>query len=131
MPCKIIAADAANGGARDQREDVAVGENDQAGTQRGEDAALELIEEIGAVHQRQSHARDGIFGEQAVNIFADEVGAAQAHGLHGEAFGFQPFGEQRDLRGAAGAVRAFDDDQCAAEFFGFYAGQRRAVEARR
>ena len=128
---QIIAADAANGGARDQREDVAVGEDDQAGAQRGKNAALELVEEIGAVHQRQRHARDGIFGEQAVDVFTDKVRAAQAHGLHGEAFGFEPFGEQRNLRGAAGTVRAFDHDQRAAEFFRFYAGQRRAVEARR
>ena len=128
---EIIAADAANGGARDQCEDVTVRENDQAGTQRGQNAALELIEEIGGVHQRESHARDGVFGQQAVNIFADEERTAQTHRLHRKTFGFEPFGEQRNLRGAAGAVSPFNNDERAAEFFGFHARKRNAVKSRR
>src|ERR1700722_17154953 len=127
---EVIASDTADGGAGDEGEDVTVGEDDQAGAQRGQDAAFELVEKVGAVHQGESHVGNGVFGEEAVDVFADEIGAAQTHGLHREAFGFEPFGEERDLSGTAGAVGAFDDHESATEFFGFYARQRRAVEAR-
>src|SRR6267143_2155806 len=46
----VIAIDAAHYAARDQREDEAVGKHDGAGTQRRQDAMLDLIEKVRRVH---------------------------------------------------------------------------------
>src|SRR5882762_4078743 len=108
---EVIAIDAANYAAGDEGEDEAVGEDDSAGAKSGNDAMFELIEEIGGVHKCEGEAGDGVFGEEFVDIAADEIGAAETAGLNGEAFGLQPFLEQSDLRGTAGAVHAFDDDE--------------------
>jgi len=43
-----------------------------------------------------------ILGEQRVNIFRHQARAAQAHRLDRETFRLEPFGQQRDLCGAAG-----------------------------
>ena len=69
----VIAIDAANDAARDQRENKSVGKHDGAGAQRGQNAVLDLIEEIRGVHQRQRQARDGVFREQLVDVAADEI----------------------------------------------------------
>ena len=74
-------------------------------------APLKLIEEIGAVHQRQGHAGDGVFGQQRVDVVGHQQRTTQSRRLHRETFRFEPFGKQRNLRRAARAVRAFDDDQ--------------------
>ena len=63
-----------------------------------------------------------------VDVAADQIRTAEAAGLDGEAFGFEPFLKQRDLGGAAGAVHAFDYDQAALDFAGVEADQRLAVE---
>ncbi len=125
---EVIAIDAANDAASDEREDEAIGEDDGAGAERGNDAMLELIEEIGGVHQGERKSSDGVFGEELVNIAADEIGAAQAAGLHGETFGFEPFLEESDLSGTAGAVHAFDDDEGAIEFAGIETDESFAKE---
>src|SRR5258707_3797284 len=88
---EVIAIDAGNHAAGDEGEDEAVGEDDGAGAEGGNDAVLELVEEIGGVHQGEGEAGDGVFGEEFVNVAADEIGAAEAAGLNGEAFGLQPF----------------------------------------
>ena len=89
---------------------------------------LDLIEEVGGVHQRKGETRNGIFREKLVDVAADEIGAAQSAGLHGEAFGLEPFLQQRDLRRAAGAVHAFDDDQRAGNFGWIETDERFAEE---
>src|SRR5258707_7940756 len=58
---EVIAIDAANHAASDEREDIAVGENHGAGFERWNNTMFELIEKVGAVHQRESQARDGVF----------------------------------------------------------------------
>ena len=68
---------------------------------------FELVEKVGGVHQSESKAGDGIFGEEFVNVAANEVGTAETAGLHGKAFGLQPFLKERDLRGTSRAIRAF------------------------
>src|SRR5206468_4474505 len=108
---EVITIDAANHAASDERENVAVGENHGAGFERRNDAMFELIEKVGAVHQRESQASDGVFCQQLVDVATDKIRAAQATGLHGEAFGLQPLLQQTDLGGAAGAVHTFDDDK--------------------
>src|ERR1700722_954663 len=108
---EVMAINAAHDAAGDEGEDEAVGENNGARAESGNDAMLELIEEVGGVHEGECEAGDGVFGEEFINVAADEVGAAEAAGLDGEAFGLQPFLEESDLRGAAGAVHAFDDDE--------------------
>ena len=90
---------------------------------------FELIVEIGRIHQRKRHPRDRVFGEQRVNIFRHQARTAQAHRLDGEAFGLQPFGQQRDLGGAAGAVHALNYDQRAAEFLIIHARKGQSVVA--
>ena len=77
-----------------------------------------LIEKVGGVHERKSEARDGVFGEKLVNVATDEIGTAQAAGLHGKTFGLEPFLQERDLRGTARTVHAFDDDEAAGDFVG-------------
>src|SRR6266404_2153871 len=84
---EVIAVNAANDASSDEGEDEAVGENDGAGAKSGNDAVLELVEEIGGVHEGESEASDGVFGEELVDIAADEIGAAETAGLNGEAFG--------------------------------------------
>src|SRR5215471_1201944 len=79
---------------------------------------LNLIEEVSRVHQGKRQARDGILGEQLVDVASDKIGPAEAAGLDGEAFGLKPFLKKRDLRGAAGAVHTFDDDETAGDFVG-------------
>ncbi len=59
---QVLAVDAANRTAGDQGIDKSVGQDDHAGTQRGDDAVFELVEEIGGIHQHQGHARHGILG---------------------------------------------------------------------
>ena len=46
---------------------------------------------------------------------------------HGVTARLEPRAQQRDVSGAADAVSAFNDDQLAAVFFLFDAGQRRSV----
>jgi hypothetical protein len=75
-----------------------------------------LIEEVRTVHQRQRHACDGVFSKQSIDVLAHQGGSSQAHRLDGEALGFQPLGQERNLSRSSGAVRAFKDDQIAAEF---------------
>src|SRR5260221_12796689 len=77
---------------------------------------FDLIEKIGGIHERKSEARDGVFGEKLVNVATDEIGTAQAAGLHGKTFGLEPFLQERDLRGTAGAVHALDNDEAAGDF---------------
>src|SRR5216683_1894695 len=108
---EVVSIDAANDAAGDKGEDEAVGEDDGAGAKGGNDAMLELIEEIGGVHEGEGEAGDSVFGEEFVNVAANEIGAAEAAGLNGEAFGLEPFLEKSDLCGATGAVHAFDDDE--------------------
>src|ERR1700675_201895 len=48
---EIVAIDAANDAAGDEGEDEAVGEDDGARAKGGNDAVLELVEEIGGVHE--------------------------------------------------------------------------------
>src|SRR5258705_912558 len=74
---EVIAIYAANDAAGDEGEDEAVGEDDSAGAKSGNDAMLELIEEIGSVHEGKSEAGDGGFCEEVVGIAADQVWAAQ------------------------------------------------------
>ena len=88
---EIVSIDAANDAAGDQGENEAVGENDCAGAKSRNDAVFELVEKIGGIHQGESEAGDGVFGEEFVNVAADQIGTAQTAGLDGEAFGFQPF----------------------------------------
>src|SRR5271165_1129381 len=128
---EVIAIDAADDAAGDQGEDEAVGEDDGAGAKSGNDAVLELVEEVGGVHEGQGEAGDRVFGEEFVNVAADEIRAAEAAGLHGEAFGFKPFLKQGDLCGAAGAVHAFDDDEGAVQFAGIEADEWFAKETLR
>src|SRR5580704_10762096 len=112
-----------NEAAGDEGEDEAVGENYGAGAESGNDAVLELVEEIGSVHEGEGEASDGVFGEEFVDVAANEIGAAEAAGLHGETFGLQPFLKQSDLGGAAGAVHALDNDERAVQFGGIEADE--------
>src|SRR5580692_2559909 len=59
---EVIAIDATNDAAGDEGEDEAVGENYGAGAESGNDAVLELVEEIGSVHESEGEASDGVFG---------------------------------------------------------------------
>ncbi len=124
----VIAIDAAHYAAGDQGEDKAVGEDHCAGAQGGENAMLDLVEEIGGVHEREGESSDSVFGEELVNVAADKIRTAQAAGLHSEAFGLEPLLEQGDLRGAAGAVHAFDDHEGAGDFGGIETDERLAEE---
>src|SRR6267143_1808678 len=119
----VAALDPTSGRAVDEGVDITVGENMEGGAQSRDDAMLELIVETGRVHQRERHAGDRILGEQCVNIFRHQARTAQAHRLDRKTFRLEPFGQQRDLRGAAGTVHAFDYDQRTAEFFIVYAGK--------
>src|SRR5215831_3056169 len=121
---EIVAVDAANDAAGNEREDEAVGEDHGARPERGDDAMLELVEEVGGVHQSESETSDGVFGKKFVNVAADKIGAAEAAGHHGEAFGFEPFLEQGDLRGAARTIHALDDDERAVQFARIQANER-------
>src|SRR5260370_12206491 len=73
---EVIAIDAPNDAAGDEGEDEAVGEDDGAGAKSGNDAMLELIEEIGGVHEGESEAGDGVFVEVVFDIAADAIVAA-------------------------------------------------------
>ena len=113
---EVIAIDAANDAASDEGKDEPIGEDDGPGAESGNDAVLQLIEEVGGVHEGEGETGDGIFGEELVDVAADEVGTAQAGGLHGETFGFEPFLEESDLGGTARTVHALDDDEGAVQF---------------
>src|SRR5882762_3100605 len=88
---EVIAIDAADDAAGDEREDEAVGEDDGAGAESRNDAMLELVEEVGGVHEGESETSDGVFGEEFVDVAANEIGTAETTGLNGEAFGLEPF----------------------------------------
>ena len=80
-PVQVVPPDPAHRRARDQREDIAVGQHDQPRTQRRQNPPLELVEEIGAVHQRERHARHGIFRQQRVDVLAHQKRPPQPHRL--------------------------------------------------
>src|SRR5215469_6350745 len=128
---EIVAVDAAHDAARNKGEDKAVGKDDGAFTEYRDNSMFELVEEVGGVHQRQGEACDGVFGEQLVNVAAHKIRTPQAAGDHRETFGFQPFLEQRDLRGASGTVHAFDDDERTAQFARIEAHKRLAEKSLR
>jgi len=113
---EVIAIDAADDTSSDQRKDESIGEDNSTGAQRGNDAVLQLVEEIGGIHQSESEAGDSVFRKEFVNVAAHEVGAAESAGLNGKAFRFEPFLEKSDLRGTTRAVHSFQNDECAAEF---------------
>jgi len=46
--------------------------------------------------------------------------------LHGEAFRFEPFLQQGDLGGAAGAIHPFNHDEAAGDFAGIESDERLA-----
>src|SRR5262249_28558012 len=125
---EIVTIDAPDYASGNEREDVTIGEDHRAGLQCRNDTVFDLIEEVSRVHQRKGQARNSILGEQLVDVASDEIGATKAAGLHGEAFGFEPFLKKRDLRGAAGAVHAFDDDEAASDFVGIETDERFAEE---
>ena len=125
---EIVSIDTANDAAGNQGENEAVGENDCAGTKSRNNAMFELVEKVGGVHQSESKAGDGIFGEEFVNVAANEVGTAKTAGLHGKAFGLQPFLEERDLRGTSGTVETFYDNEIALQFGGIEADEMFAKE---
>src|SRR5258708_4444984 len=83
-------------------------EAEGAGGKSGYDPVRELVEEVGGVQEGEGEAGDGVFCEEFVNVAADEIGAAEAAGLNGKAFGLQPFLQKGNLGGAAGAVHTFD-----------------------
>ena len=87
------------------------------GFQRGQNDVLQLIGEIGRVKQAERGAAENVSLLGLLQFFADESGALQADLHGGVAAAFQPFDQLRDLRGAAGAVRAFHHDQFAGELF--------------
>ena len=115
---EVIAIDAANNAARDERKDETIGEDNGAGAQSRNNAMLQLVEKVGGVHECEGKSGDGVFSEELIDIAADKIGAAQTGGLYGEAFGFEPFLEQSDLSGTAGAVHALDNNKRAVEFAG-------------
>ena len=129
-PVQVVALDAAGYRAGNQSIKVAVREDNKIGTQRGDDAVLELVVEIGGVHQRERHPCNRIFGQQRVDIFRHQAGTAQPHGLHGEAFGLQPFRQQGNLSRAARSVHAFYDDKGPAEFLVVQARKGQTIIAR-
>src|SRR4029077_12183975 len=88
---EIIAVDAADNAARNESENVAIGKNNRAGLQGRNNAMLDLVEEVCGIHQRECEACDRFFGEEFVDVAADEIGTAQTAGLHGDPFGFEPF----------------------------------------
>jgi hypothetical protein len=127
----VIAINATNNAASDQSKDKAICEDNRAGTKSGDDAMLELIEEIGSVHKSESETSDRVFSEEFVDVAANKIGTAQSTGLNRETFGFQPFLKESDLRGTPGAVHAFDDNEGAVEFAGIEANEGFAEEGLR
>jgi len=83
---EVIAIYAAND-ARAMRVKMKRSARRQRRSEERNDAMLELIEESVSVHEGKSEAGDGVFGEEFVDIAADEIGAAKTAGLNGEAFG--------------------------------------------
>src|SRR5208283_783847 len=128
---EVIAVDTANDAASDEGEDETIGEDDGARAESGNDAVLQLIEEVGGVHEGEGETGDSIFREELVDVAANEVGAAQAGGLHSETFGFEPFLEESDLSGTAGTVHALNDDKGAVEFAGIETNESLAEEGLR
>src|SRR5215831_15696549 len=114
----VVAVDAANDATAYQSENVAVGEHDGAGAQRGKNAVLDLVEEIGGVHQGQRQAGDGVFGEKLIDVAAHKVRTAQTAGLYRKALGFEPLLQQGDLRGPARPIHSFNHDEAAGDLAG-------------
>src|SRR5208283_1793167 len=117
----VIAIDTAHNAAGDKGEDKTVSEDDGARTKGGHDAMLELVEEIGGVHERQGEPSNGVLGEELIDVAANKIRTTQAAGLHREAFRLKPFLEECDLGGATRTVHAFNDDQSAVEIAGIEA----------
>src|SRR5262249_38005429 len=65
---QIVAIDAANNAASNEREDKTVSENHCARTQSRQNAVFDLVEKVGGVHQGERQAGDGVFGEQLIDV---------------------------------------------------------------
>jgi hypothetical protein len=87
----VIAIDTPDDAAGDEREDESIREYHSAGTKRREDAVLDLVEEVGGVHQREGQPSNRVFRQQLIDVAANKIGTPQTTGLYREPFGFEPF----------------------------------------
>ena len=96
--------------ARHQGINIAIGQDDEPGFQRGQDDIFELVRKIGRVEQAQSRAAENIAFLGLLEFLADEGRALQADLDGCMTAAFEPFDEHRDLRRASGTIRALDNN---------------------
>jgi hypothetical protein len=95
------ALDAPDDGSRHERVDVAVGQDDEAGAQRRDDAVFELIGEIGRVEETEGARSEDVPAHGLLEFAADEHGSFQTDVRGRIAPPFKPVFEHLDLCGAS------------------------------
>ena len=108
-----LPVDATNARTRHCREDVAIGQHDEAGLEGGDDLLLEPIGEIGRVqeHERELVQRVALLRE--IDRRGHQLRSRPSRLDDAVALNLEPFPQQRNLRRAAHAVRSFDGDDFA------------------
>lgn len=112
-PCGF---DAADDGASHQGIDVAVGENDESGTERRNDSILELVRKVGGVKQAEGARAENVPLHRGFELTADEHRSLQADVRRRISAPLEPVFQKVDLCRAAGAICAFDDDELSLQF---------------
>ena len=108
-----LPVDAAHARARHRREDVAIGQDDEAGLEGRDDLLLEPVGEIGRVEQHERELVQRVAGLGELDRRLHQLRSRPAGFDDTVALHLEPFAQQRDLRRAADAVGAFDRDDLA------------------
>jgi hypothetical protein len=106
-----LVIDTADRRPRDQREDVAIGEDHRASVQRRHDPVLELVVEIRGVEERRRPRAEDVPPLGGLDLRADELGAAKSDLRNRVPLLLQPLTKQADLGRSPRGVRALDHYQ--------------------
>jgi hypothetical protein len=103
--------DSAYDRARHERVDVAIGQDDETGTQRGNDSVFELVREIGGVKQAERARAENIALHRLLQLAAHEHGSLQSDIHRRITAPLQPITEKIDLGRATGSIGSFNDNE--------------------
>src|SRR6185436_6298071 len=126
-PLRICAA---HGRARHQRKRIPVGEDDKSRAQRGDHLVLQAVGEIGGVEQAHRHAAERVAFLGRLQALPGECRPRHPGVEHRVSSALEPFPEQPDVRGAADAVGALEDDQLALQLAWFNCREALTIECK-
>ncbi len=99
---------------------VAVGQNDHAGLERGQDLVVQAVGEIGRVQQAERQRRQDLRLLPSPGRLLDQLRGVPFSEKDVVPLGLKPFAEQAELRALARTVDALDDDELARIGVGYH-----------